>query len=91
MIEWKSVRYNFDYYMYGQFMKFIARDAVRVESSLPEIRTFSNVAFVNPDGQVVTVVANSSRDPQPFAVKCGEQTFAAELPAETVATYLWQP
>ncbi len=86
-----SVRYNFDYFMYGQFMKFIPRDAIRVESSLPEIRTFSNVAFVDPDGQVVMVAANSSRDPQPFAVRTGETMFAAELPAQSVATYIWRP
>ena len=85
-----SVRYNFDYYMQGQFMKFIARGAVRVASSLPDVRTFSNVAFVNPDGRAVLVVANSSRDAQPFAVKCGNGMFKTELPAASVATYMWQ-
>ena len=86
-----SVRYNYDYFMQGQFMKFIQRDAVRVESSLPDIRTFANVAFVNPNGGVVLVAANSSRSIQPFAVKCGDRMFEAELPAGSVATYLWQP
>jgi len=86
-----SVRYNFDYYMQGQFMKFIQRDAMRVESSLPEMRTFGNVAFLNPDGRVVLVVANSARDPQPFAVKCGKKMFKTELPAGSVATYMWRP
>lgn len=84
-----SVRYNFDYYMQGQFMKYIQRGAVRVESSLPGIRTFGNVAFANPDGGVVLVAANAARDPQPFAVKCGKKMFKAELPARTVATYMW--
>ena len=86
-----TIRYNFDYYMYGQFMKFIQRGAVRVESSLPEMRTFSNVAFVNPDGRVVMVAANAGRGAQPFAVKCGGGMFDTELPGSTVATYLWQP
>jgi len=85
-----SVRYNFDYYMQGQFMKYIQRGAVRVESSLPDIRTFGNVAFLNPDGRIVLVAANSSREPQPFAVKCGERMFKTELPAGSVATYTWQ-
>ncbi len=85
-----TVRYNFDYYMQGQFMKFIQRGAVRVESSLPDMRTFSNVAFVNPDGRVVMVAANASRDAQPFALKCGGKMLNTELPAGTVATYLWQ-
>ncbi len=84
-----SVRYNFDYYMQGQFMKYIQRGAVRVESSLPDIRTFGNVAFVNPDGRVVLVAANAARASQPFVVKCGEKMFKTELPAGTVATYMW--
>ncbi len=84
-----SVRYNFDYFMQGQFMKFIQRGAVRVESSLPDVRTFGNVAFLNPDGGVVLVVANSARESQPFAVKCGGKMFKAELPAGSVGTYRW--
>ncbi len=86
-----TVRYNADYYIYGQFMKFVLRGALRVESSLPEMRTFSNVAFVNPDHRVVMVVVNSSRDSQPFAVKCGGKMFDTKLPGGTVATYSWQP
>ncbi|HPO16382.1 MAG TPA: glycoside hydrolase family 30 beta sandwich domain-containing protein [Candidatus Hydrogenedentes bacterium] len=85
-----SVRYNFDYYMQGQFMKFILREAVRVESSLPDMRSFGNAAFVNPGGQVVLVAANSSRSEQPFAVKCGEKMFRTELPGGSVGTYMWQ-
>ncbi len=86
-----SVRYNFDYYMQGQFMKYIQRGAVRVESSLPDIRTFGNVAFLNPDGRVTLVVANSARGPQPFVVKCGAKMFKTELPGGSVASYIWNP
>ncbi len=85
-----SVRYNFDYYMQGQFMKYIRRGSVRVESSLPESRTFGNVAFLNPDGSVTLVVANAAREPQPFAVKYGKKMLKTELPAGTVATYMWR-
>ncbi len=85
-----SVRYNFDYYMQGQFMKYIQRGAVRVESSQPDMRTFGNVAFLNPDGQVVLVVANSSKNPQKFAATCSGKMFRTELPGGSVATYRWQ-
>ena len=84
-----SVRFNFDYFMMGQFMKYIRRDAVCVESTIANIRSLCNVAFVNPDGQKVLVVTNSSRQPQPFSVQTGSQTFHAVLPATTVGTYLW--
>lgn len=84
-----SVRYNFDYYMQGQFMKYIQRGAVRVESSLPDIRSFGNVAFLNPDGRVVLVAANAARSAQPFVVKYGEKAFKTVLSAGSVGTYMW--
>jgi glucosylceramidase len=86
-----TVRYNPDYFIYGQFMKSIARDAVRVASSDPGIRTFGTVAVVNPDGEVVLVAANSRRSQQRFAVRCDGLTFEAELPPRTMATYRWRP
>lgn len=86
-----SVRYNFDYFMQGQFMKFIQRGAVRVESTLPDMRLFSNVAFLNPDGNLCLVAANASAKPQPFVVNCGDHMFSATLPPASVATYLWRP
>jgi glucosylceramidase len=86
-----TVRYNADYFIYGQFMQAIARDAVRVGSSDPGIRSFGTVAVVNPDGEVVLVAANSRRYRQRFAVRCDGLAFEAELPPRTVATYRWRP
>jgi len=85
-----TVRYNFDYYMMGQFMKFIQRDAVCMESTSPDLSSFRNVALINPDGQKILVVANSSKEPQSFAVKVGSRMFEAEIPPTSVATYLWK-
>jgi O-glycosyl hydrolase len=70
-------------------MKYIQRNALRVETSQLELTTFGHVAFVNPDGQVVFVAANAHRNPQRFAVQCGDQMFEDELPGESVATYLY--
>lgn len=83
-----TVRTNFDYYMYGQFMKFIRRGAVRVESSEPAGAP-RNVAFLDPDGEIVLVAANTSRSPVTFAVACGGRMFSASLPARAVSTYRW--
>jgi glucosylceramidase len=85
-----SVRYNFDYYMMGQFMKYIQRDAVCVESTTPGPSTFRNVALTNPDGTKVLVVSNAGRESQAFSVQVGSQSFQAELPAASVGTYLWK-
>ena len=83
-----TVRTNFDYYMYGQFMKFIRRGAVRVDSSEPPGAP-RNVVFLDPDGQFVLVAANTARSPVMFAVACGERMFSASLPARAVSTYRW--
>lgn len=86
-----SVRYNFDYYMQGQFMKFIRRGAVQVESTPFEGKTLAAAAFKNPDGRMVLVAANAGRAEASFAVVRGESMLRAELPAQSVATYLWTP
>jgi glucosylceramidase len=85
-----SVTYRFDYYIYGQFMKFIQRGAVRIDSGEPE-RTFGSVAFRNPDGKIALIVANAGEEPREFRILSGEQVAATSLPRRTVATYIWQP
>ncbi|MBP9003805.1 MAG: glycosyl hydrolase [Candidatus Hydrogenedentes bacterium] len=85
-----SLRWNYDYYMYGQFMKFILPGAVRIGVSGPEARTIGYVATRNPDGALVLVVANAGREPWEFAVTHGNRQFRDTLPAGAVATYRWQ-
>ncbi|HOV59677.1 MAG TPA: glycoside hydrolase family 30 beta sandwich domain-containing protein [Candidatus Hydrogenedentes bacterium] len=85
-----SLRWNYDYYMYGQFMKFILPGAVRIGVSGPEARTIGYVAARNPDGALVMVVANAGREPWEFAVTHGNRQFRDTLPAGAVATYRWQ-
>jgi O-glycosyl hydrolase len=79
---------HFDFFMYGQFMKFIRRGAVRVESSAGTAN-LANVAFRNPDGEVVLVVVNASTDEQAIAISCTGRWVSAQLPAKSVATYQW--
>ncbi len=86
----REVTHHFDYYMYGQFMKFIRRDAVRVDSTLGDTR-FNNIAVRNPDGALVLVVANASGAAREFSVRCGARGFAATTPARSVATFRWKP
>ncbi|MBZ5585594.1 MAG: glycosyl hydrolase [Acidobacteriia bacterium] len=86
----QSVTYRFDYYIYGQFMKFVQRGAVRIDSGEME-KTFGSVAFRNPDGKIVLIVANSGEEPREFRIGWGELTATASLPKRSVATYAWQP
>jgi len=83
-----TVRTNFDYFMYGQFMRFIPRDAVRVQSTEPGGGP-RNVAFLTPEGEVVLVAVNTSWSQRRFAVACGGRGFVVTLPGSSVGTYRW--
>jgi glucosylceramidase len=83
-----TVRTNFDYFMYGQFMRHIPRGAVRLESSTPAGGPV-NVAFENPAGRIVLVAVNTGSRPLTFVAGSAPRTVRATLPAESVGTYLW--
>jgi glucosylceramidase len=85
-----TVTYRFDYHIYGQFMKFIQRGAVRIDSGEPE-KTFGGVAFQNPDGRIALIVANAGTETQEFQILIGEMAAATSLPGRSVATYVWRP
>ena len=83
-----SVRTNFDYFMYGQFMRHLPRGAVRVASTVPQGGP-ANVAFMDPAGRIALVAVNPRRQPLRFHVVCGGRMITADLPPSGVATYLW--
>lgn len=83
-----TVRYHFDYYMYGQFSKFIPRGAARVYSEGGSDRC-NNVAFRTEDDRMILVVANAERVGQSIRVRTGETAFQDRLPGRSVATYRW--
>lgn len=86
-----SIEYRYDYYMYGQFMKFIRRGACRVASEMPEKRGVAHIVFRNPDNGMVLVAANATQQSQRFLVECEEHMFRVEQPASAVVTYTWTP
>jgi glucosylceramidase len=83
-----QIEYRADYFIYGQFMKFILPGAVRIASSeasgLP-----SNVAFKNPDGSLVLLVANAESKPCEASVVWDGSVFTSTLRAKSVATFRW--
>jgi O-glycosyl hydrolase len=76
--------------IYGQFMKFIQRGAVRIDSGEPE-KALGGVAFQNPDGRIALIVANAGTEAQEFLILFGEMAATTSLPARSVATYVWRP
>ncbi len=79
---------HFDFFLYGQFMKFIQRGAVRVNSTAGS-RNFANVAFRNPDGAIVLVVVNPTAQRKLFTLAWDGRTVTVALTARSVATLVW--
>ena len=83
-----ALDYRFDYFMYGQFMKFIRPGAVRVHSDEPS-GPLPNCAVRNPDGSIVLVVVNRKAQPTRFDIEWNNQHLSTEISGSSVATYRW--
>ncbi|MHC4226000.1 MAG: glycoside hydrolase family 30 protein [Planctomycetota bacterium] len=83
-----ELEYRFDYYMYGQFSKFIRRGAIRIGSD-PSSESLPSVAFRNPDNSIVLIVVNPMRLAKSFAVVWNNSNFVAQLDAGSLATFVW--
>ena len=80
--------YLLDYHVYGQFMKFIPRGAVRVESrSLGEAP--AQVVFRTPDGRLVLLAANPAGEERRFEIDWRSQSCNAVLPPKSVGMWRW--
>jgi O-glycosyl hydrolase len=78
-----------DYNMIAQFSKFVQPGARRVATGYGSTGTVTNVAFVNPDNSLVTVVVNQTSGNQTVTLRAGAQQVTGTLPAKTVGTYVW--
>ncbi len=78
----------FEYFNYGHFMKFVRRGAVRVDST-PSSQELSHVAFRNPDGTKVLVLANTTGQAREFTVSEGLRSFSTTIPGKAVMTCRW--
>ena len=97
------VGYGLDYYQLGQASAFIQPGARRVASNTfvtynettmnhgPGYASagLDNVAVVNPDASKVMLVFNDSTRSQRFAVRSRGRSFSHRLPAQAVATFIW--
>ena len=83
-----QTEYRADYYIYGQFMKFIQPGALRIASNAAS-RAPANVAFRNPDGSVVLVVAHTESKPREVILNWRGRVLTKPLPARSVATFRW--
>jgi glucosylceramidase len=83
-----SVTFTNDYYLLGQFSKFVVPGAFHIASTT--LGSLANVAFKNPDGSKVVVAHNGGGGSLTFKVRWnGTQSFAYTLPAGATVTFTW--
>jgi len=78
-----------EYYMTGQFTKFVQCGAKRIESNYGSSSMITNVAFLNPDNTIVLVAVNQTLASQQFKILIQGGQITATIPAGTMATYKW--
>jgi len=81
--------YTNEYYYIGHFSKFIRPGAKRV-SSTPSRSALMSTAFVNKNGQLVTVVMNQGNQPVNYFLWINNQAAEIVSPAHSIATLIVQ-
>lgn len=92
--------FRFEYYMYGQFSKYICRGAVRVQSESEGedgMKFLKHVAFVNPvseacganSGSRVLVAVNSGPDTAPVRLVWNGLSAVVKVGGGSVSTFIW--
>jgi O-glycosyl hydrolase len=82
-----NVTFNFDYYMYGHFMKFIEPGSVRISSEGGG--SLSHVAFSDPGGKTVLIVVNSNNQEIPLSVSCNGGAASVNIRKNSITTLRW--
>ena len=77
-----------DFYSLAHASRFLQPGAYRIASN-SGINGIIDVAFLNPDGSKVLLVANVASSPRPFGIHWHGQTAASSLPGGAIATYTW--
>jgi glucosylceramidase len=80
---------NSDYYLLGQFSRFIRPGAVRLECPFGDASSLTAVAFRNPDGGMAVVLVNQTAQAQPFHITVGQISCTGTVPDKCVATVTW--
>ncbi len=82
-----AVTRNVAYYTIAHASRFVPMGSVRIASNT--LSNLPNVAYKTPDGKIVLIVLNTSKQSQVFEIGFGGKSAQATLPAGAVATYTW--
>jgi glucosylceramidase len=84
-----AISRNDEYYAFGHFSRFVLPGAERVKSDNTNAG-IHEIAFRNPDdGSVVLVAVNDNTQTNRLSVRQGALRFQYDLPASSVATFVW--
>lgn len=75
------------FYYIAHFSKFVATGAKRLASTNRD-NTLQSIAFLNPDGSRVVIVANPTDSPRDITLSVGGKSRALTLPAHAIQTHL---
>ena len=79
-----------EFYIAGNFGRFIRPGYVRVASDPGSPDTVTNVVYANKeDGTIAAVVVNQTSKSQNFKFVFNDKQFIGTIPAGNVATYIW--
>jgi glucosylceramidase len=84
------VAYTGLYYYLAHFSKFVRPGAVRIACS-GSADGARCIAFLAPDGNVVTQLLNSRKSDAPVTLRWRERAIALTLPALSISTVIWNP
>lgn len=84
-----EVTRNVEYYALAHASRFVLPGARRIASDTQD-KELGNVAFRNPDGSLVLLVANGAAQERAFSVRVQGHSFRWQLPAGSVATLTWR-
>jgi len=86
----QAVKREADYYVLGQASKFLLPGAVRIASDEPAGTNLKDVAFRNPNGEIVLYTLNAGTKSQDLLIGFHGKIAVTPLPAGSVATFIWK-
>ena len=75
------------YYIIGQASKFVPPGSVRIASTLVE--EIPNVSYKTPDGQIVTILQNTSEEEKEILIKSDQANIHLKLAAGDIGTLVF--
>ena len=80
-----NVHKRLSYHYIAQFSSFIREGARRIGSSV-YTDALETVAFINPDGEIVTLILNRNAETYSLTLRLGNEIADLTIPADSIST-----